>query len=105
MDSFKLCEGDAFMDIRSDMKTIQEKLQDAYGSAKALSERLKEGEWEGEAREAMTAFMDLMLQYHASFIGSPNDPVQEAVDGINACVEALGNFYTDSDAYLELEKM
>ena len=74
MDSFKLCEGDAFMDIRSDMKTIQEKLQDAYGSAKALSERLKEGEWEGEAREAMTAFMDLMLQYHASIHWQPQRP-------------------------------
>ena len=93
------------MDIQSDMKTTQEKLQDAYGSAKVLSERLNEGEWEGDAREAMAAFMDLMLQYHASFIGSPNDPVQEAIDGINACVEALGNFYTDSGAYLELEKM
>ena len=34
----------------------------------------------------------------------PNDPVQEAVNGINACVKALGNFYADSDAYLELDK-
>ena len=105
MSYFELIEGKKFLEIQSDLKVIQENLVSAYDSAKTLRDKLEEGEWEGEAQKAMTAFMELMLKYHGSLSGVSGNPVQEAADGVTACTQALENYYADSELYSELEKI
>ena len=107
MSDFEKCDGANFLDLAKNMGEIQTGLQDAYSKAAALKVQLDDDQtaWTGETKKAFMAYLDLMLKYHGALIGENGaaDPVQSAVDGLNAAAANITGYYDSSSLFSALE--
>lgn len=109
MSVFEKCDGANFLDLSQKMGEIQTGLQDAYSKAAALKAQLDADQtaWTGETKKAFLAYLDLMMKYHGALIGENGaaDPVQSAVDGLNAATANITGYYDSSPLFSSLERL
>lgn len=98
MDNFK-CVTDSFSTIKSSLDNIKTNLSDANTKASALYTSIESTTgWQGEAKDAALAFLDLTLQYNDALIG----PVEQAVEAFQKYLDADGTFYDEWTEYQDM---
>ena len=101
-----LYNGTGMSEITDKYISIQEDLQSAYDSMKALYDNRLMGttEWTGSGKEAVVSFMDLVLQYHKDLLDNKDGkPLQSAIDILLETQTNVGDITTNIPSYAELE--
>lgn len=89
---------------------IQNLMDASYGQLDRLLQRVEgSGEWEGEAHTIFMAYMSLMKEYHKRFTNHApegcGNPLQEALEALNAHGERVDSFYREFSEYRKLEEI
>lgn len=89
---------------------IQNIMDTSYGHLDQLLQRVEGSkEWEGETQKIFMAYMGLMKEYHKRFTSHApegyGNPLQEALDALNAHSERVDSFYREFSEYRKLEEI
>lgn len=98
---------EAFEAFSADVKRVNELLSEAYQDGLSLINRVnEEGAWSGKTKDEFMAFMDLLTSYQHKFANSKEEaPLQSAMNANAKFLEALNDFYLESEYYQKLEKL
>ncbi len=91
--------------LTEELKTVQENMESSYERIASLVQRVGgEGKWCGEQQKKFLAYLELMEQYHKCFTNSNNEnPLQQAINGLQELEEHVEAFYTDFAEYKKVE--
>lgn len=107
MADFKM-SGENMNQLIADLKMVQQDLNDSYTALTSLKERISnDGEWEGRAKDAFGAYIELMDLYHKSFTDNEDNenPIAMAIEALLEAEENVNNFYIDFPEYSKLEEI
>lgn len=106
MQDFKM-SGANMNELLQKLKVIQEDIDASYDSLSQLLVRIdSDNLWKGKEETTFMAYMELMQQYHKSFSNQNADnPVQQAIDALEAHGERVDDFYTGFQEYKDMEGM
>lgn len=106
MQDFKM-SGTNMNDLLTKLKAIQEDIDDSYDLLSQLLSRIEDDKlWKGKEETTFMAYMSLMQQYHESFSNNNGEnPVQQAIDALEAHGERVDDFYTGFQEYKNMEGM
>ena len=106
MQDFKM-SGTNMNDLLTKLKSIQEDIDDSYDLLSQLLSRIEDDKlWKGKEETTFMAYMRLMQQYHESFSNNNGEnPVQQAIDALEAHGERVDDFYTGFQEYKNMEGM
>lgn len=91
--------------LTEELKTVQENMESSYKRIASLVQRVEgEGKWSGEQQKKFLAYLELMEQYHKCFTkNSDENPLQQAIDGLQELEKHVEAFYTDFTEYKKVE--
>lgn len=106
MQDFKM-SGASMNEIQAKLKLVQEEIDASYDAlSQLLSSIESEKQWKGKQETAFMAYMGLMQQYHKSFSNKNGEnPVQQAIDGLEAHGTRVDEFYSGFQEYKDVEGM
>ena len=106
MQDFKMSGAD-MNELLMKLKLIKEDLDTSYDSLSRLLTGIEsDGLWKGKEETTFMAYMELMQQYHKSFSkNNSENPVQQAIDALEAHGERVDDFYTGFQEYKNMEGM
>lgn len=107
MTDFKM-SGENMNQLITDLKTVQQDLNDSYAALTSLKERINsEGAWSGKAKDAFSAYMELVDLYHKSFTDNDDNenPIAMAIKALLEAEDNVNNFYIDFPEYGKLEEI
>lgn len=99
-----LFDGEQLNEFAGQLKILKDSIDTTYDSAVSLMNRINDGKWSGKSKDAMSAFMDLVTQYHGKLAGTEG-PVSQAADTFEQLGENMGDFYSGYHEYLEMTKV
>lgn len=94
--------------LDSDTKEARQILETTYNSIQEIFQRLKfSSTFQGQARNELLGYLDLLQQYHGSLIGKDSDfnPTKSAEEGIEELIENMNNYYDKCVVYKSLEEI
>lgn len=106
MQDFKM-SGSNMDELLTSLKAIKERVDDSYDALTQLISRIESEQlWKGKEEKTFMAYMGLMQQYHKSFSKKNEDnPLQQAIDALEAHGERVDDFYTGFKEYKDMEGM
>lgn len=78
--------------VKSTLKLIDEKMSESYNKATQLNSNLENSSWKGQAKDAMVAYTDLLVQFHNRFQGE-DSPIKNATNEFAVLIDRLEDFY------------
>lgn len=91
--------------LTEELKMIQENMESSYKRIASLVQKIEgDGKWSGEQQKKFLAYLELMEQYHKCFTNNKaENPLQQAIDGLQELEEHVEAFYTDFIEYKKVE--
>lgn len=100
------CDGAKMKTVEEKLDSIKEDLEEALTLAKAVQDKIDSKEhWNSNSQLTMSAFMDLLIQYHNDFINGDNAPVPKGVEQLEDLQSNLADFYDGWTDYENLGKI
>lgn len=106
-EQFRLIDS-SIENLYSDTKESRQILETTYNSIQEIFRRLKSSStFQGQARNELLGYIDLLQQYHGSLIGKDNDfnPTKSAEEGIEELIQNMNNYYEKCQSYKSLEEI
>ena len=98
-----LFELKGFTSLSDEVSKLNKSMNRSLKEAQKLQNDVQGSVWKGESKQEFLAFLDLVIQFHSSFVTTGTGPMQFNEEKMKEQVRAIDGFLKLCSVYTQLE--